>query len=238
MATIDTTVTVRDRAGEDVTPHFQTMFYRAPRWRGLKQLNDRQAPYLRQMDDCDESEGIFMDSSCDHKNKVLGSLQAYTKRCLRYVPDPRHPRYGHRIIVPYAGSCRDDEICVSGFGENPLRGNTTVEMAYCVQTEAYIRLAHSNGGIELNEDLENARVDLALSEEDQKTPLEADQIKATSGVSSLAGAKGSTQSKSCIDCVDLGTESIFPNTDFLNTEVQLMASGVAAGILWLTIWSG
>jgi hypothetical protein len=229
--------TVRDHSGKDVTTHFKTMLYRAPHWRGIKQLNDRQAAYLRPIDACEENEGIFVDSSCVHKNKVLGSLQAYTYNCLRYVPDPRRPRYGRGVVVPYAGSCRDDEICVSGSGENPMRRNSTVEMAYCVQTEAYIRLANSNGRIEFDESSENARLDLALSEEDQKTPLEADQVSATSGVSSLSGAKGSTQSKSCMDCLDLDTE-LFHNADFMKTEVRLLVSGVAAGILWLTIWSG
>ncbi len=230
--------TVKDNSGRDVTAHFKTMLYRAPHRRRMSQLNDRQTAYVRRIDGCGEMEGIFVDSHCNHKNKVLGSLQAYTYRCLVYLPNPRYPRYAHRTIVNYAGDCHDDELCVSGVGQNQLRGNTTVEMAHCVKSEAYTRLESGKGVMTFDESLKGARLEVALSEQDQKTPLEADSMHAQSGTSALAGAKGSTQSKSCIDCLDLDTGPLSANTDFLETEVRLMTAGVAAGILWLTIWSG
>ena len=218
------------------------MIFRAPRHKtGLSELDDRQVEYVRPIDTCGEMEGIFVDSSCDHKNRVLGSLQAYTYRCLVYVPNPHNPRYGQRTIIPYAGDCNDDEICVNGLGENQLRGDqrNTVDMAHCVKSEAYTRLGKNSTGVQmLEEKLGNATLDVTLSGTDQKTSLQADSINTESGVTSLGGAKGTTQRKSCIDCLDLDTEPLLPNTDFLETEVRVLSTGIAAGILWLTIWSG
>ena len=111
-------------------------------------------------------------------------------------------------------------------------------IAHCIKLEAYTKLANSRDPEQLDK-LANLKVDVIFSGADKKTPLKADSIDTEAGASALGGAKGSTQSKSCLDCLDLTTDKLPPMTDFLKTEVKLVTTGLAAaGILWLTVLAG
>ena len=195
---------IKDNAGQDITANFQTMLYRVPPApKNTSGLTDRQVMFMRAIDTCTEAEGIFLRSGCNHRNQVRGSLQAYTYHCLFWIPDRRNPRYGQRVSLPYAGECLDNEICIDGRAISDPSRSMGWEIAHCVQAEAYVRVASSSNTTELEEDLANVWLDAAVSDADQKTPLEAQSIRAQAGASALAGAKGSTRSESCHDCTDL-----------------------------------
>ena len=214
------------------------MVYEEAQSQGKNNLNDRQVELVRSINTCNDREGIFMSSSCNRKDQDQGSLQAYTYHCLSYVRDPLGSRYTRRVILPFPGQCEDDEICVNGRGKNEL-GNRPTDVAYCVKSTAYKEINELTDSDQRDKAWKDLSVDATISGQDQKTPLKADSIDLEAGVSTLGGAKGTTQSKSCIDCVDLTIDKFAPKTDFLETEVKLMTTGVAAaGMLWLTILSG
>ncbi len=232
---------VRDHTGKDVTSFFQTMLYVEPPKNASNNLNDRQVVSIRPINTCGEMEGIFVNSTCDREdalfNSIEGSMGAYTYNCLAWVRHPNDSRVHRRLILPFHGECEEDEICVNGVGENELRMHQPVGVAQCVKRTAYVKES-TTSNTELAQHLSRWNVDVSLSATNQQTPLKAETIHTEAGSSAQAGAKGSTQTKSCVNCVDLMTGQLGPNTDFLDTEVQLLDVGIFAGILWLTVLSG
>ena len=112
-------------------------------------------------------------------------------------------------------------------------------MAHCVQSKAYVDLTDSNTTQESDKASTDSRLDATMSEADQKTPLKADSISIEAEASAFGGAKGSVQRRSCVNCVELTTDKFAPQTDVLETDVQLATTGMAAaGILWLTLLTG
>ncbi len=235
---------IKDHSGKDVTSFFQTMLYVEPPKNASDNLNDRQVGSVRPINTCGEMEGIFINSTCDREDaleRIGGSMGAYTYNCLSWIHDTADTRFRRRVILPFHGECEADEICINAMGENELRGHQPVGIAQCVKLVAYVR-----EGVErdrkrypqIAQHLAKWNVDVSLSGTDQRTPLRAESINTEAGTSAQGGAKGSTQTKSCADCVDLMTDKMRPNTDFLDTEIKLLNAGVFAGILWLTVLSG
>ena len=213
------------------------MLYVEPKVKASGDLNDRQVNNVRPINFCGDREGIFVNSTCNHQDQLLGSLQSYTYHCLSFIEDPRNTRYHRRVITPHSGDCHDDEICVNGMGDNELRRNAPVPVAHCVKSEAYTKLARNSDPQDLGQ-YTDSNLDLTLSKTDQKTLLKAESIDTEAGSSALGGTKGSTKSNSCSECLDLRTDKLPPQTDFLDAEVKLLTAGAVAGMMWLTILSG
>ena len=214
------------------------MLYEEPQSKGTTNLNDRQVNSFRLINECADREGVFVESSCSHKNVIEGSLQAYTYRCMSYAQETGSEAYSQRIILPYYRQCDEGEMCIKGRGMSEL-WRRPIDIAVCMKTEAYIEVTSSNDTGALDKAFTDVRMDATLSAKDQKTLFKADSINLEAGVSALGGAKGSTQRKSCVDCVELTSDPFAPKTDSLHTEVKLLTAGTAAaGILWLTFLSG
>lgn len=141
------------------------------------------------------------------------------------------------MISSFYGECSENEICVNGRGRSQLRNETT-DVAHCVKLIAYTDIISATTPNELGKALGNVNLDASLSGIDQKTPLKADAFIVKASVSALGGAKGSTQKTSCVGCLELMSYKFASRTDVLELEVKLLATGVAAGILWLTMLSG
>ena len=81
----------------------------------------------------------------------------------------------------------------------------------------------------------NMSASMVLSDKNGTAPIEVDTFKTDAGVT---GGETPVQSKKCRDCIDLETKPFEPDTDYLKTEVKLLTTGGAVGILWLALMSG
>ena len=162
------------------------MLYNDSQSQDTNKLNDRQTIVTRMVNTCGDREGIFVDSSCAHKNLVEGSLQAYTYRCLSYVGEPGIMGYSQRVILPFHGECDQDELCVNGRGPSELRGREA-DVALCITSTAYVDV--TNDPEQLDDAMGNVRMDATLSASDKKTPLEAESIDLESNINAFDGAK-------------------------------------------------
>ena len=119
-----TTLSITDRNGADITSSFQIMLYSGspPGNASSSGLQDRQLGRVRYINECPQWDS-FKESKCDVWRNRIGSLQSWTKTCLRFST-----QYGQDGVpissslqpIYRDGHCEIDEVCVNSFG--PLLG--------------------------------------------------------------------------------------------------------------------
>ncbi len=237
------------------------MLFEEPSPIASKNLGNRHVPmYSRPINTCHGHGGvsIFISSECQPEQGKPGSLQAYQTICHRIVEgyDP----WTGTSDGPFAangtseyptfrnGHCTDNEICVNGLGA--ARSRSGHRMASCISTEFFVHMIES-GTRNVNKsrirtvELEGKMLNMMFSETNGNTPLEADTLAAKPiFASDHLGADGEGAAfhddslKKCRDCMELETQQFEKGVEGLKTQVRLLTTGAAAGILWLALVSG
>lgn len=255
--------TITDHAGHDITSSFKIMLFEEPSPIPPANLSTRNfVPALsRPIDHCHGHGGVtvFISSECKPEDGVPGSLQAYKTTCHRMV-EPYDPWTG-TSDGPFAaggeyptfrdGHCADSEICVDGLGVQ--RSRSGHRMASCVSTQSFVHLAETMLSANRSRDksrlrtteLEGKMLNMMFSDSNGNTPLEADTLSAKPiFASDHLGADGEGAAfhddslQKCRDCMGLETQQFQKGVEGLKTQVRLLTTGAAAGILWLALVSG
>ena len=77
-----------------------------------------------------------------------------------------------------------------------------------------------------------------ISNEEKSAAIPSKKLDIGAWNSAARRGKGTVQRKSCMNCLDLETDLLRPNTDSLRVEATLMSTGAVAGILWLAMGAG
>ena len=123
-------------------------------------------------------------------------------------------------------------------------------MATCVSSEYFVQMI-GHGRASGNKtrpriSLDGRMASMMISKPDGNTPIEADTMVAQPWLATDyvndPDAEGlslahSMQTK-CRDCVELETQQFEKGTAGLKTQVKLLTTSAAAGVIWLTLLSG
>lgn len=84
--------------------------------------------------------------------------------------------------------------------------------------------------------LEGKQASIVISNADETTPLGVRSME----VDTAVGESTTLIEKTCRDCLELRTKNLAPDTNRLNVEATLIATGtgVAAGVIWVALLSG
>lgn len=236
--------------------------YQEPQVVAKSNLTGRQASLSRAIISCPVPNTKFLRSFCDPETLVPGTLQRYTVICEEQRPDhwtdaaaqlgvgnivttgDRPPPRPH--VVQRIGFCRYDEVCIE-------TARFTSE-ANCVK-RAYFKaimstwngaqsamtmvdtMAEADSRSVFNSGFGGMTASVVMSDVNGTSPVAVDTFKVEAEASENASGIDEQTTK-CRDCVDLETDKLKPQTDSLKTEVRLLTTGAAAGILWLAIMSG
>lgn len=140
--------------------------------------------------------------------------------------------------------CEPDEVCITT-KRHTTEANCVKEVYFTLIMNNWNGVQTANGllnSIEAGDSrndpfhrLGNMTASMVLSNKNGTAPIEVDTFATDAGVT---GGQVPMQSDKCRDCMDLETKPFQPETDSLKTEVKLLTTGAAAGILWLAIMSG
>ena len=213
------------------------MLYQEPTALSNNSLNGRQTTLSRLIKDCQVEHALFSSSHCTPTDGKSGGMQSWQIRCfLPYnISHPETHEFTTRTYVSAFrdGHCHFDENCVDGRGLNAF-GHID-DVATCVSQEDYVVIDPWNSNVKtrLKPPLGRKRTNVVLSEMDKNTPLEVDTFDVQTTT-----AEDPVLDRKCRDCMELRTDVLEPSTERVRTEVTLLTTGIAAGVLWLTVISG
>ena len=232
---------IKTANGVDITSSFQIKVFhqnattRITNQTGDSNFNDRRgltiANAVRIMNECPSNE-TFVESHCTPQD-LKAPLQAFEYSCSKTV------NYWHALTNQYMGQrpavrtrkarCSKEELCVDGFG--------TRRIASCVHNELFSDFtSDKNGqvrGMTNGEVFDAKKMYTVMALQDQSVAIKARKLGID--VSGGQGKGGTTQSKNCVNCVDLETDLLEPGMDSLKIEATLMSTGAVAGVLWLAL---
>ena len=189
------------------------------------------------IDSCPGNE-TFIESHCTPRDNEEASLQAYGFTCRQIVNHWRAITGEYLGMVPAYrtrnGHCKPMEVCVDGFASKRIAScvHNSLFDDYMIDKDGNIK------GMLSGEIFDVSKAYAVLSKKDLSTPMETDSMGIGSWVASSSLAKGSVQTKTCRDCVELETDTLQPTPDSFKLEATLLSTGAMAGILWLFLASG
>ncbi len=224
------------------------MLYHEPNIMAQRNLTNRQTSLSRTITYCPTPETYFVKSYCDPENWIAGTLQRYTIVC-QSSPEILWNGNGSPVTkapqtIRRSAYCMPDEVCITT-NRHTTEANCVKSVYFTLTMNNWAGVQTANGlltSIEAGDPRDNPiynfgnmSASMVLSDKNGTAPIEVDTFKTDAG---LAEGEAPVQSQKCRDCIDLETKPFEPDTSFLKTEVRLLTTGAAAGILWLAIMSG
>lgn len=250
----NTTVLIRDSNGVDITSSFQIKVYNPSSAKQItnmsesSQLNERQTggvmnEVVKVINRCPRENMTFIESHCNPHDEEYPpgqpSMQAFMYVCEKVVDLWRYStgEYLGRGPVQehFKGECQPTEFCVDRFGDK--------QIASCVHTSLFDDFQFEKDGTikgMLNQEIfDVGQAWAAISNKDpENAAVTARKLRIGAWNSASMAMKGKMQSKSCVNCMELETDLLKPDTDSLRLEATLMSAGAIGGILWLALGAG
>ena len=224
---INATATVFDHNGNDITSSFIVMVYHQP----------STTPYItgtgNELENPCPAGEMFINSHCDPEAGGDNAMQKYIYTCRRiestYSAVTGMATGTRPVFHIKHGDCNPFEVCITT--RRPRLLATCVDSfdEYTIKNDGVIR--PKLAGATFN--LEEMTMYAAVSEDDRSTPLPLDKLNVAALAENI-----NVQNKTCIDCVDMSTDTFGPKTDSLKVEATLLTTSAMAGILWLGFLSG
>ena len=164
---------------------------------------DAQDKVARILDICGDGQGTFMESSCNYKPGVLGSIRRYSYKCRNFKKGVRNKKYGVMEENVYFGSCADREICIDGRMRRPNDPDGPGLTAFCINMDAF-----SAANEPILPDGSNITLTTLLTSADMQTPLMGDRIDIETDVIASTGQEEKPQVQECLNCTSLTTEEL------------------------------
>ena len=160
-------------------------------------------------------------------------------------------RDGHTISLHRAGVCGRKEMCFDSWGGQPdarhgvarciprtlFRWDSVDEDDDSEENDSEEDNSGHIGGekrrkLDRGYALGGKQASVVISQADASTPVEVDRLE--------VNAVGKNPSiKTCQDCFEIRTKQLAPNTTELNVQASLISAGtVAAGVMWIALFSG
>ena len=239
------TTIVHSANGNDVSSSFRTLVY----WQSNtvapnSSLTDRQAP-VRQINTCQSHFAQFIGSHCKHSDGFDVSIREYVVHCQRnpswrssWRINNTEPPFEPSIVTE-EGSCSENEICVNSMSHGaPGHGVATcVEMKDFLPDEDYSQSFTQEGtqqhvGDALREI--GAKKAVIVFSEQNGAVIELDSLEVDTG----AEVGGRLQKQLCKDCFGMRTKKAAADADLMQIEATLIATTLAAGIIWVSVLAG
>ena len=216
--------TVTDHDGHDISSSFKKLvYYYNPKVTSSGGHDDGQDEAARPLNTCDANQGLFVESSCNYEDGVIGSIRSYTHKCLNHKKGVRNKKFGVVEVTAYNRTCEDQEICVNGPGREGDWSTGSGITAYCVNTSAFV----ASTDAELA-DLSGTTLTALLTSPDMRTPFMGSRIDVETEVRTSDGEEKGAVSKECVQCVSLTTEKLSSNTtSIMLSETWVMGREMA-----------
>ena len=131
-------------------------------------------------------------------------------------------------VLAEEGSCWEDEVCVDGiFAQKGYPA-----LASCVLEEDY----KEEDDEDASQRLGGSSAQITVTALDHRVPVKMRQlgIEAAKRGNRNAGSSSMETIKECVDCFQLTTDALAPDTDTLKIEASVMTAGALTGVIWMT----